>query len=143
MDAAPSFGAELRRLRTERGTSLAGLSERTHYSKGYLSKLETGAKRASAELAARLDEALAGGGRLVELVAAENRPVCPYRGLEPYGAADAEWFSAARNRPSTCSTARWRTGGPSWSSAHRGWGSPHWSAPGSSRPWPRWPGGRS
>lgn len=92
MDAAPSFGAELRRLRTERGTSLAGLSERTHYSKGYLSKLETGAKRASVELAARLDEALEAGGLLVELVAAEHRPVCPYRGLEPYGAADAGWF---------------------------------------------------
>ncbi|MDX3191654.1 helix-turn-helix domain-containing protein [Streptomyces sp. MN03-5084-2B] len=92
MDAVPSFGAELRRLRTERGTSLAGLSERTHYSKGYLSKLETGAKRASVELAARLDDALETGGRLVELVAAEQRPVCPYRGLEPYGAADAKWF---------------------------------------------------
>src|SRR5689334_15864585 len=92
MDAVPSFGAELRRLRTERGTSLAGLSERTHYSKGYLSKLETGAKRASVELAARLDDALETGGRLVELVAAEHRPICPYRGLEPYSAADAQWF---------------------------------------------------
>ena len=92
MEAPSLFGARLRHVRTEQGISLAGLSERTHYSKGYLSKLETGAKPASADLARRLDEVLGTGGALIELVEAERRPVCPYRGLEPFGAADEAWF---------------------------------------------------
>ncbi|MDX2702051.1 helix-turn-helix domain-containing protein [Streptomyces sp. PA03-6a] len=47
-----SFPAQLRRLRRERGLSLADLARRTHSSKGYLSKIETGAKRATVDRAA-------------------------------------------------------------------------------------------
>ncbi|WP_052595184.1 helix-turn-helix domain-containing protein [Luteipulveratus mongoliensis] len=59
------FGRELRRLREERGLSLRALGARTHYSYGYLHDVEHGRKRATFELAARLDEALAAEGRLV------------------------------------------------------------------------------
>nr|WP_273942342.1 helix-turn-helix domain-containing protein [Kutzneria chonburiensis] len=94
--AAPPFGRELRRVRTGRGLSLTQLAELTHYSKGYLSKIENGAKPASPDLAGRLDDALDAGGHLVRLLAAEQRPartdVCPYRGLAAFDEADARWF---------------------------------------------------
>jgi len=94
--AAPPFGRELRRVRTGRGLSLARLAELTHYSKGYLSKIENGAKPASPDLARRLDDTLDAGGHLVRLLAAEQRPtrtdVCPYRGLVAFDEADARWF---------------------------------------------------
>ncbi|HKN51093.1 MAG TPA: helix-turn-helix transcriptional regulator, partial [Amycolatopsis sp.] len=91
------FGRELRRIRTERGLSLARVAELTHYSKGYLSKIETGTKPASPDLARRLDELLDAGGHLVRiLAAADRRPpreqVCPYRGLAPFEDGDARWF---------------------------------------------------
>ncbi|MBV9314344.1 MAG: helix-turn-helix transcriptional regulator [Pseudonocardia sp.] len=38
-------GSELRRLRTEQGLSLAEAGRRVHYTKGYLSKIETGKRR--------------------------------------------------------------------------------------------------
>ena len=77
MDASPALsgadvwravGAELRRLRVKRGLSLAGLSRLVHYSKGYLSKIETGNKRITPEVARCVDEALGTGGVLVALV---------------------------------------------------------------------------
>jgi WD40 repeat protein/transcriptional regulator with XRE-family HTH domain len=88
------FGREVRRLRTVRGISLAGLARITHYSKGYLSKIETGGKPAGADLARRLDEALEAGGQLIRLAAAANgtRPDSPYRGLAAFEAGDAAWF---------------------------------------------------
>ncbi|MDT7805891.1 MAG: hypothetical protein QOI78_9324 [Actinomycetota bacterium] len=92
-DPAP-FGRELRRIRAARGLSLARLAETTHYSKGYLSKIETGAKPASAELARRLDEVLDAGGHLVRLLAPGPVPadICPYRGLAAFEETDAQWF---------------------------------------------------
>ncbi|SDD50414.1 nSTAND1 domain-containing NTPase [Actinokineospora iranica] len=92
MDPAPSFGSELRQARTGRGMSLTGLADAVHYSRSYLSKLETGSRAVSVELAQRLDDALGAGGRLVALAEAERRPVCPYRGLAAFGAGDAAWF---------------------------------------------------
>ncbi|WP_158891622.1 helix-turn-helix domain-containing protein [Amycolatopsis anabasis] len=92
MGQSPPFGAELRRIRNERGISLAGLSKLTHYSKGYLSKIETGAKPAATDLARRLDEALGASGRLVELAEAAQRPECPYLGLASFDSGDAAWF---------------------------------------------------
>ncbi|MEV4316788.1 helix-turn-helix domain-containing protein [Actinocrispum sp. NPDC049592] len=91
------FGRELRRVRLERGLSLAQLAGLTHYSKGYLSKIETGAKPASADIARRLDEVLDARGHLVRLmVAADRSPVrgeiCPYRGLAAFESTDARWF---------------------------------------------------
>ncbi|HEY1178280.1 MAG TPA: helix-turn-helix transcriptional regulator, partial [Phytomonospora sp.] len=53
-----SFGGRLRRLRTEAGLSIAEFAERTKYSKGYISKIETGAKPPNPELARCCDEAL-------------------------------------------------------------------------------------
>ncbi|OKK17595.1 DNA-binding protein [Streptomyces sp. CB00455] len=114
------FPAQLRRLRVERGLSLADLARRTHYSKGYLSKIETGSKRATADVARRCDEVLEAGGELLRLVreagaavpagtpgAAHDREAgqgvrtglgprsqgeCPYRGLPAFTTRDAGWF---------------------------------------------------
>ncbi|MGK5733415.1 nSTAND1 domain-containing NTPase [Streptomyces sp. URMC 124] len=99
---AASPGEELRRLRQERGMSLAGLSRAVHYTKGYLSRVETGEKPMTPEVARRCEEALGAGGALSGLVPepAEGRrsgrngllEVCPYRGLAPFDASDASWF---------------------------------------------------
>ncbi|MCP9959197.1 helix-turn-helix domain-containing protein [Streptomyces sudanensis] len=105
-----SFAGELRRLRREAGLSLTDLARRTHYSKGYLSKIETGAKRPTADVARLCDEVLRAEGRLLGLLArpappgggAEDTPAdppggqpeaaCPYRGLLPFTPQDAKWF---------------------------------------------------
>jgi transcriptional regulator with XRE-family HTH domain len=79
---SPKFAAELRRRRRERGWSLADLSVRVHYSKGYLSKIENLVKPAGPDLARLCDAALAADGELSKLV--------PERGIEqvdPIGAA--------------------------------------------------------
>jgi WD40 repeat protein/transcriptional regulator with XRE-family HTH domain len=95
---AVSFPAQLRRLRMERGLSLADLARETHYSKGYLSKIETGAKRATPDVARRCDEVLRADGRLVALLRAPRLPgprpagACPYRGLAAFTPQDAPWF---------------------------------------------------
>jgi tetratricopeptide (TPR) repeat protein/transcriptional regulator with XRE-family HTH domain len=70
MESASGFGAELRRLRKSAGLSLAGLSDRIHYSKGYLSKVENGRARPNPALAGRCDDALRTGGALASLMAA-------------------------------------------------------------------------
>ncbi|MGW0583005.1 nSTAND1 domain-containing NTPase [Streptomyces sp. NPDC002920] len=103
--AVPAFPAQLRRLRRQRGLSLADLARQAHYSKGYLSKIETGAKRATVDVARRCDQILRAEGGLLGLLA-ENAPegdlqarrptsfdgVCPYRGLSAFTARDAGWF---------------------------------------------------
>ncbi|MEV7415273.1 helix-turn-helix domain-containing protein [Streptomyces sp. NPDC089919] len=101
------FGPALRRARQGRGLSLSALAGLVHYSKGYLSKIENGGKPPTPDLARRCDAALRAGGRLAALVPetppAPAPPVpqarqpepsadCPYRGLAPFGAADADWF---------------------------------------------------
>jgi predicted transcriptional regulator len=48
--ALDQVGSRLRRLRMQRGVSLAALSEVTGISKSTLSRLETGQRRASLEL---------------------------------------------------------------------------------------------
>nr|WP_319128330.1 helix-turn-helix domain-containing protein [Streptomyces europaeiscabiei] len=104
-----SFPAQLRRLRQERGLSLTDLARRTHYSKGYLSKIETGAKRATVDVARLCDQVLRADGELLRLVqqapprdgdlgsdadAAERQSAetCPYRGLSAFTPEDGEWF---------------------------------------------------
>jgi tetratricopeptide (TPR) repeat protein len=64
----PDFGVELRGLRRSAGISLAELARRVPYSKGYLSKVETGAAQPNAKLAELCDTELAAGGRLAALV---------------------------------------------------------------------------
>ncbi|MFE1859327.1 nSTAND1 domain-containing NTPase [Streptomyces anandii] len=97
----PPFPRQLRRLRQQRGLSLAELARRTHYSKGYLSKIETGAKRATADVARRCDEVLAAGGELLRLAGERPEarggndvagPPCPYRGLSAFTTRDADRF---------------------------------------------------
>jgi tetratricopeptide (TPR) repeat protein/transcriptional regulator with XRE-family HTH domain len=68
--AAPSseFGSELRRMREGAGLSQTAFSARIHYSKGYLSKVETGRATANREFAQACDAALAADGILVALV---------------------------------------------------------------------------
>ncbi|MFI9232891.1 helix-turn-helix domain-containing protein [Streptomyces rimosus] len=63
-----AFGFELRRRRTATGWSLARLSMAVHYSKGHLSKVETGLKRPTPELARLCDTALGADGALAALV---------------------------------------------------------------------------
>ncbi|WP_373039167.1 helix-turn-helix domain-containing protein [Streptomyces sp. NRRL S-448] len=111
-DAAMPFPAQLRRLRVQRGLSLADLARQTHYSKGYLSKIETGSKRVTVDVARRCDDVLRAGGELVRMVR-ETGPrgdgggadgsggsgagpqadgACPYRGLPAFTAREARWF---------------------------------------------------
>ncbi|GHD93012.1 nSTAND1 domain-containing NTPase [Streptomyces naganishii] len=99
--ATPPFPRQLRRLRQQRGLSLAELARRTHYSKGYLSKIETGAKRATADVARRCDEVLDAGGELLRLAGEAHQArggddvpgaACPYRGLSAFTTRDADRF---------------------------------------------------
>ncbi|UUU26153.1 nSTAND1 domain-containing NTPase [Streptomyces sp. DSM 40750] len=104
-----SFPVQLRRLRQERGLSLTDLARQTHYSKGYLSKIETGTKRATVDVARLCDQVLCAEGELLRLVRqAPHRDgdpgseadmserhsgeTCPYRGLSAFTQQDAEWF---------------------------------------------------
>ncbi|WP_405532386.1 helix-turn-helix domain-containing protein [Streptomyces avidinii] len=113
-DAAMPFPAQLRRLRVQRGLSLADLARQTHYSKGYLSKIETGSKRVTVDVARRCDDVLRAGGELLRMVretgprgnedggdapggaGAHTGPQadgeCPYRGLPAFTAREARWF---------------------------------------------------
>lgn len=101
------FGDELRRWRSKRDLSLAGLARLVHYSKGYLSKIENGDKPVTPDVAQRCDDALGAGGQLVALVPQPRGPEGtveipqqpvhvdgrrPYRGLAAFTAEDAEWF---------------------------------------------------
>ncbi|MGW2584599.1 nSTAND1 domain-containing NTPase [Streptomyces virginiae] len=118
--AAMHFPAQLRRLRVQRGLSLADLARQTHYSKGYLSKIETGSKRVTVDVARRCDDVLRAGGELVRMVretgprgsdgdgtdgsgtdgpggaGAHTGPQvdaeCPYRGLPAFTTREARWF---------------------------------------------------
>ncbi len=64
-----AFGAELRRRRQQAGLSLTQLSQQIHYSKGYLSKIESGDKAANPTLARLCDAAVVANGALVALAA--------------------------------------------------------------------------
>ncbi|MFI6408867.1 helix-turn-helix domain-containing protein [Streptomyces sp. NPDC050548] len=76
------FGAELRRLRIAAGITLTQFAATVHYSKGQISKVETGHKRPTNEFARLCDAALRTGGALEALVPAvpvrrpsDRRPV--------------------------------------------------------------------
>ncbi|WP_329139134.1 helix-turn-helix transcriptional regulator [Streptomyces sp. NBC_00670] len=76
------FGHALRLHRVRAGLSLSELSARVHYSSPYLSRLESGERRPSPELARLCDVALGAGGALAGLVAARERPA-PADGTTP------------------------------------------------------------
>ncbi|MEU5671111.1 helix-turn-helix domain-containing protein [Micromonospora sp. NPDC047762] len=73
-----SFGAELRRLRTEAGLSLSHFAQRVNYSKSHLSKIESGIKKPSQALARRCDQGLGASGALARLV----QPTAPVPGSD-------------------------------------------------------------
>ncbi|MGH3912641.1 MAG: helix-turn-helix domain-containing protein [Pseudonocardiaceae bacterium] len=80
-----SFGPELRRLRIEAGLSLTRLAGLLHYSKGHLSKVETGLKRPTPELARCCDALVGAAGDLAALV-----PPRPARGATSEAMAKQE-----------------------------------------------------
>jgi hypothetical protein len=67
------FGTELARLMAARGVGVRELARLVPCNPGHVSNLRTGRDRASAELAARLDEVLGAGGELLALVPAPGR----------------------------------------------------------------------
>lgn len=79
------FGAALRQYREHRGWSLADLARASHYSRGYLSNLENGRKRATSELARRCDEVLTAHG---ELIAAARTDVAAQLDQAPWQTAE-------------------------------------------------------
>ncbi|MCC8245501.1 tetratricopeptide repeat protein [Saccharothrix luteola] len=68
----PDFGGELRRRRERAGHSLIAFAELIHYSKGYLSKVETGKAAGNREFAQACDTALAADGALLALMRARS-----------------------------------------------------------------------
>jgi transcriptional regulator with XRE-family HTH domain len=63
------------------GMSLATLAKELHYSKGYLSKIETGQSTASEQVARRADAALGAGGALAKMVDTETATETPFTQL--------------------------------------------------------------
>lgn len=63
-----TFGQVLRRHRRNKSLSLRQLAEHVHYSKGYLSKIETGTKQPSRDLARLCDGVLEADGELMALL---------------------------------------------------------------------------
>ncbi|MEU6150146.1 helix-turn-helix transcriptional regulator [Actinosynnema sp. NPDC047251] len=75
------LGARLRELRMAQGVSLSELARRTHYSKGYLSKVENGVQAPSSTLVRQCDGALEAGGELIARCRRdEPRTTVPGRG---------------------------------------------------------------
>jgi hypothetical protein len=73
-EATKNFSTELRRRRQAAGLSLAELAVATHYSKGYLSKVENGVRPANRDLASRCDAALGATGALVAAAGTQATP---------------------------------------------------------------------
>jgi len=65
--AAHALGAELRRLRVERGLSQAGLGERVHHSGALVGKVEKAERFPSAEFCELVDAVLDTGGALARM----------------------------------------------------------------------------
>lgn len=60
-----SFGSQMRALREARGLSLAALAERLPVDKGHLSRVENGRRKATEDLARRIDDVLHARGELI------------------------------------------------------------------------------
>jgi transcriptional regulator with XRE-family HTH domain len=112
MGDSSRFGTELRARRVAAGLSLGTLAAYLRYSKGYLSKIETGRMPARPELARRCDAYLKADGALAALVpaqpssAAGGDPAAAGRSADPdlHQAwtsgfdGDAYWFAAVPRR---------------------------------------------
>lgn len=84
-----SFGDELRRRRLAAGLTLGQFALVIHYSKSYLSKIETGTKTPSDDLARQCDAALHAGGALLRLAPA-GTPAPPTD--DPLMGQDGRWI---------------------------------------------------
>jgi tetratricopeptide (TPR) repeat protein len=92
MNERATFGAELRHRRRAAGLTLTELAVRTHYSKGYLSKVETGLATPNPALAALCESELGAPGVLTALVSQtpsrrRTRPDVRPSGLPPVTAS--------------------------------------------------------
>lgn len=100
--SANMFGAELRARRLAAGVSLAELARRVHYSKGHLSRVETGHKPPGADLARRCDAALGARGELAGLAGpAPEVEAVPVGGLGEVwllGLGGDSWFAPVSGR---------------------------------------------
>src|SRR5882724_2992340 len=83
--AVAAFGQRVRALRTERGWSLADLAVAIPCDKGHLSRIETGARRPTAELARRIDDVLGARG---DVVAASHLDVVAADDAKPWETAE-------------------------------------------------------
>ncbi|MEU9413709.1 helix-turn-helix domain-containing protein [Streptomyces sp. NPDC048281] len=92
---------QLRKHHQPQPVSLKWLADRAGYTKGYLSKIETGEKPLTTDVARACDRVLGTGGELTRLVqdltgrlpvAEDAADVCPYPGLASFEASDADWF---------------------------------------------------
>lgn len=92
------FGSELRRLRTAAGLSLSDLADRIHYSKGYLSKLETGLAQPNHTVASLCDSELGTEGVLAGMVAKHRRKRARARArlVRPVGLPPADAYFTGR-----------------------------------------------
>lgn len=68
------FGPRLRALRVTKGLALSELARRLYYSKGYVSRVETGAQAPSVRFARRCDVVLEANGELAGLAPAADGP---------------------------------------------------------------------
>jgi hypothetical protein len=75
------FGGELGRLMTARGLGVRELARQVPCNPGHVSSLRSGGRRASPELADRLDELLGAGGRLGRLARGAAGPGASFRSV--------------------------------------------------------------
>ncbi|QES05051.1 XRE family transcriptional regulator [Streptomyces venezuelae] len=92
------FGPELRRRRLAAGMTLDDLAARVHYSKGQLSKVETGRQRPSPELARLCDAVLGAGGELSALAPGGPAGTAPGGAAHGGGSASAAGGSRPTRR---------------------------------------------
>ncbi|GAA2038693.1 helix-turn-helix transcriptional regulator [Catenulispora yoronensis] len=78
-----SFGAELRRRRLAAGMSISVLAERIEFSRGFISKVETGARSPSLDFVRVADAALDAGGEFIAMFAPRTpaQPLVPVAGM--------------------------------------------------------------
>ncbi|MFF4594734.1 helix-turn-helix domain-containing protein [Amycolatopsis sp. NPDC001319] len=69
-----TFGSRLRALRVAEGLSLSEFARRLYYSKGHVSRIETGAQSPSSEFVRKCDAELCAGGELIALASGAVRP---------------------------------------------------------------------
>lgn len=72
MGGGPSFGDDVRSLRTQLGLSQRQLAKKIGFNSGALCRVENGERKPTSEIADALDAALGAGGRLIALAAAEH-----------------------------------------------------------------------